>query len=81
LTAAGFTDVHCWLQPEPTLLEAGEPFETYLRTVCLRAHLEQLPTSQHQAFLQEVMRQLGEPVIDYVRLNIDARRSPLGRMA
>ncbi len=81
LTAAGFIEVRCWLQPEPTPLGAGEPFETYLRTVCLRAHLEQLPASEHKAFLQAVMHQLGEPVIDYVRLNIDARRSDLGYKA
>lgn len=78
LRAAGFNDVCCWLQPEPTPLEAGEPFETYLRTVCLRLHLDQLQASEQRAFLREVMRQLGEPVIDYVRLNIDARRSALG---
>jgi len=75
LEAAGFVAVRCWLQSEPTRLEAGEPLETYLRTVCLRPHLEQLPPSEHQAFLREVMQQFGEPVIDYVRLNIEARRA------
>lgn len=73
LSAAGFVDVRCWLHPEPTPLAPGQPFETYLRTVCLRAHLEQLTADERQPFLQEVMRQLGEPLIDYVRLNIDAR--------
>ena len=79
LKAAGFVDVRCWLQPEPTALEAGEPFETYLRTICLRPHLEQLPPSEHPVFLREVMQQLGEPVIDYVRLNIEARRAAAPR--
>lgn len=78
LAAAGFVDVRCWLQPEPTRLTAGEAFETYLRTVCLRAHLEQLPPESHQSFLREVMSRLGEPLIDYVRLNIDARRGHRG---
>jgi trans-aconitate 2-methyltransferase len=75
LKAAGFGAVRCWLQPEPTALAPGEPFETYLRTVCLRPHLERLQPHEHQAFLHEVMRRLGEPVVDYVRLNIDARRA------
>jgi trans-aconitate 2-methyltransferase len=81
LEAAGFVAVRCWLQPEPTPLEPGEPFETYLRTVCLRPHLEQLAPSEQPAFLRNVMEQLGEPVIDYVRLNITARRSEIGREA
>ena len=81
LEAAGFVDVRCWLQPEPTPLEPGQPFETYLRTVCLRPHLDQLAASEQPAFLRNVMEQLGEPVIDYVRLNITARRSEIGREA
>lgn len=43
LRAAGFVDVRCWLHPEPTVLPPGEPFETYLRTVCLHRHIERLP--------------------------------------
>jgi trans-aconitate 2-methyltransferase len=74
LRATGFVDVRCWAQPEPTVLAPGEPFETYLRTVCLRPHLEMLPGGDRVSFLQEVVRRLGEPVIDYVRLNIVARR-------
>ncbi|NEV62317.1 class I SAM-dependent methyltransferase [Thiorhodococcus minor] len=74
LKAAGFIDVQCWLQPEPTTLAPGEPLETYLRTVCLRQHLDQLPEQDRTPFLHAVMQQLGEPVIDYVRLNILARR-------
>ena len=75
LQAAGFVDVRCWLQPEPTMLTAGEPLETYLRTVCLREHLELLSEADREPFLHDVARRLGEPVIDYVRLNILARRA------
>ena len=49
--------------------------ETDLRTVCLRRHIELLPESDRQPFLNEVTRRLGEPVIDYVRLNMLARRA------
>jgi trans-aconitate 2-methyltransferase len=75
LQAAGFVDTRCWLQPEPTTLESAEALNNYLRTVCLREHLQHIPTAQHDAFLSTVVCRLGAPVIDYVRLNIVARRA------
>ncbi len=75
LDAAGFVDVECWLTDEPTRFEPGEPFETYLRTVILGSHLERLPEAERQAFVHEVASRMPEPVIDYIRLNIVARRS------
>jgi len=73
LAAAGFVDVKTWLQPEPTRFEAGEPFETFLRTVVLGSHLARLPADARDAFVSQVAGRLDEPVIDYVRLNITAR--------
>jgi trans-aconitate 2-methyltransferase len=75
LDASGFVDIECWLTDEPTRFEPGEPFETYLRTVVLGAHLERLPAAEHDAFVRAVADGVGEPVIDYVRLNIVARRA------
>jgi trans-aconitate 2-methyltransferase len=75
LRAAGFTDIRCWLVPEPTTLPPGEPFEAYLATVVLGSHLDRLPTDERARFVGEVARRLGRPEIDYVRLNIDARRA------
>ena len=75
LDAAGYVDVDCWLTDEPTRFERGEPFETYLRTVVLGAHVERLPPGERDAFVHAVAEGVGEPVIDYVRLNIVARRS------
>jgi trans-aconitate 2-methyltransferase len=75
LDAAGFVDIECWLTDEPTRFEPGEPFETFLRTVVLGAHLDRLPPDQHAAFVHEVAGRMLEPLIDYVRLNIVARRS------
>jgi trans-aconitate 2-methyltransferase len=75
LDAAGFVDIECWLTDEPTWFEPGEPFETYLRTVVLGAHLERLPPHERDGFVRTVAQRLAEPVIDYVRLNIVARRS------
>ncbi len=75
LDASGFIDIDCWLSDEPTRFEPGEPFETFLRTVVLGAHLERLPVEEHAAFVHEVATRMPEPLIDYVRLNIVARRS------
>jgi trans-aconitate 2-methyltransferase len=75
LDAAGFVDIECWLTDEPTRLDPGEPFETYLRTVVLGAHLERLAADERDSFVHEVAGRLPGPIIDYVRLNIVARRS------
>ena len=75
LEAVGFVEVECWLAEEPTRFEPGEPFEAYLRTVVLGSHLARLPAEEHAAFVHAVAAGLPEPLIDYVRLNIVARRA------
>ena len=75
LDHAGFVDIECWLSDEPTRFDPGEPFETFLRTVILGAHLDRLPETEREAFVRTVVERLAEPVIDYVRLNIVALRS------
>jgi trans-aconitate 2-methyltransferase len=75
LEAAGFVDVECWLTEEPTSFEPGPPFEAYLRTVVLGSHMARLPESEREAFVHAVASALAEPRIDYVRLNIAARRA------
>jgi trans-aconitate 2-methyltransferase len=74
LEAAGFVGVETWLNPEPTTFAPGEPFETYLATVVLGAHLERLPVPDRAAFVHLVASRLPRPEIDYVRLNILATR-------
>lgn len=74
LAAAGFTAIETWLQPEPTRFEAGEPLETFLRTVILGGHVARLAEADRDAFVHEVATRLAEPVVDYVRLNIIATR-------
>jgi trans-aconitate 2-methyltransferase len=74
LEAAGFVDVQAWLHEEPTFIEPGEPMETFLATVMLRAHLDRLPEPDRAAFVRRVAERLPSPEIDYVRLNIVARR-------
>jgi trans-aconitate 2-methyltransferase len=75
LDASGFVDIDCWLTDEPTRFEPGEPFETFLRTVILGPNLERLPEADRAAFVHEVAVRMPEPLVDYVRLNIAARRS------
>jgi trans-aconitate 2-methyltransferase len=70
LAAAGFDEIHCWLQPWP--VEPGDPLE-YVTTVCLGNHLEALPQELRAPYAAEVVRRSGEPLtLEYVRLNIDA---------
>jgi trans-aconitate 2-methyltransferase len=74
LRAAGFVEIEAWLQPEPTRFEPGEPFETFLRTVILGPQVDRLPEGERDAYVREVARRMPEPVVDYVRLNVDAAR-------
>jgi trans-aconitate 2-methyltransferase len=74
LASAGFTDIDTWLNPEPTPLEPGEPIETFLATVVLREHLALMPEADRPRFVHAVAERLPRPEIDYVRLNLTARR-------
>lgn len=72
LEAAGFADVSCRLTPRPVVPD--DP-RGYLETVTLGAHLQALPEALRPAFLDAVLARLDTPVtVDYVRLDIDARR-------
>lgn len=72
LLRAGFTEVRCWLQPKP--VTPAQPLE-FISTVTLGPHLAQLPEDLRQPFAEAVLEQAGKPLtLDYVRLNIEARR-------
>ncbi|BCJ44127.1 hypothetical protein GCM10010168_09400 [Actinoplanes ianthinogenes] len=75
LKEAGFRDVQVDLLDDPARLEPGEQLWSFLGTVILGPYLDQLPAEEHRPFVQEVAARLTEPVVDYVRLNITARRS------
>jgi trans-aconitate 2-methyltransferase len=73
LRRAGFTDVWTWLQPWP--VEPEDP-RAFFSTVILGAHLDRLPESDREPFVDAVLAELDEPVVaDYVRLNLLARRT------
>jgi trans-aconitate 2-methyltransferase len=80
LEASGFTDISAWLSEASTTFEAGAPFEAFLGTVCLRTHLSGIPPAEREAFVKAVAARMPEPTLDYVRLNIVARRGD-GRVA
>ncbi len=70
LATAGFADVETWLEPKTVTID-----EEFLRTVTLGPHLRRLAPDRHGSFVEAVARELGDPLeLDYVRLNIDARR-------
>jgi trans-aconitate 2-methyltransferase len=72
LRSAGFTDISCWL--EPRLVTPADPLP-FVQAVCLVRHLDQLPEQLRLSFRDQVLDRLGSPVaIDYVRLNMAARR-------
>ena len=71
LLAAGFSDAECWLAPAPAQPEHPREF---LATIVLGPHVQRLPERLRESFLDDVLARVGEPVVvDYVRLNIDAR--------
>jgi trans-aconitate 2-methyltransferase len=76
LQSAGFVEGRCWL--EERIEKPREPRE-FLRTVCLGPHLERLPEHLHEVYLDAVLEYIPRPLtLDYVRLNISARRPASG---
>jgi trans-aconitate 2-methyltransferase len=72
LKRAGFADVSCWLQDRPT---APEEPRSFVSTVCLVRHLDPLPAEFRDPFIDRVLERAGDPlVLEYVRLNMSARR-------
>jgi trans-aconitate 2-methyltransferase len=78
LEAAGFTDIQAWLHEEPTRVPAEE-LEDYLGAICLGDHVEGMDDQERSRSVHEVAERMPEPVIDYVRLDIRARRATTGR--
>jgi trans-aconitate 2-methyltransferase len=73
LRSAGFESERCWL--EDRLEKPREPRE-FLRVVCCGPHLERLPEHLREPYLDTVLEYIPRPLtLDYVRLNISARRA------
>ncbi len=75
LEAAQFTGVQARLVTDPVRLEPGAQFEAFIETVLLPAQLRELSPDRRAEAVHEVAAVLGEPVVDYVRLQFTAIRS------
>jgi trans-aconitate 2-methyltransferase len=71
LRRLGYADVWTW--SHAVRVEPDDPRE-YLGTVALGSHLERLEPVLRDPFVDAVIAELDEPVVDYIRLNILARR-------
>jgi len=78
LERAGFTDVQVWTNLEPTPFPSDVALADFLETVCLREHLATIPLADRRDLVERVVAAMPAPVIDYVRLNIVARRDETG---
>jgi trans-aconitate 2-methyltransferase len=79
LEAAGFEEVAAWLHDEVAAFDSVDELARFLGTVVLGGHLERLPEEKRGSFAAAVAEKVaavdGRPALDYVRLNITARRS------
>jgi trans-aconitate 2-methyltransferase len=75
LRSSGFVDVRGRLREDPTRLDSEGTLRDYLRVVVLGRHLAGLVEQERDAYIDAVMAELSEPVVDYVRLEVTARRA------
>lgn len=82
LERAGFDRAHAGLEQADTPFDTVDAAAEFLSTVVLRHHLELLPGDLRAPFARDVaaLRAEDDPegrvVLDYVRLNLEARRPP-----
>jgi trans-aconitate 2-methyltransferase len=72
LRRLGWVDVWAW--SHQVRVEPDDPRE-YLGTAALGSHLERLAPELREPFVDAVIAELPEPVVEYTRLNILARRA------
>ena len=79
LEEVGFESVETWLHEEPTRFGSAQELARFLATVVLGGHLQRLPDGEKEAFAEavagEIVHEDGDPLLDYVRLNMAATRS------
>ncbi len=78
LERVGFIDVHTSLESTPVAFANASEFRIFVDHVCLRPYLSCLPPSLHDAFSTAIVEQAAQDcpafILDYVRLNLTARR-------
>jgi trans-aconitate 2-methyltransferase len=79
LEAAGFEEVETWLHEEVAAFDSVDELARFLGTIVLGGYLEKLPQEERGPFAAAVAEKVvavdGRPALDYVRLNMMARRS------
>jgi len=70
LTTAGFEDVEAWLHDEPTPFANRDELAEFLATAVLHPYIEERPD-----LAETIANRLPECRLDYVRLNVVARRA------
>ena len=82
LEEAGFVDVQTSLEPAPTSFDSSSDFRLFVENVVLWPHLERLPESLRERFLDALVDEAATDndlfVLDYWRLNLTGRRSTPG---
>jgi trans-aconitate 2-methyltransferase len=74
LEGSGFGAVRVWSHPEPTGFRDRDGLIDFLENGCLGELLAGVGASERRDLADRVADAMDEPVIDYVRLNIVARR-------
>jgi trans-aconitate 2-methyltransferase len=75
LSRAGFDEISVRLVPDEARFEDRRQLEAFVATVMLAAELRELPGERGHALVTDVCARLPEPAIDFVRLQIEARRA------
>ena len=71
---AGFTDVSVTLRPAPATFARPEELQGYIETVVLGRHAAAKTPEEREDLSRQVAERLPGGVVDYVRLEVTARR-------
>jgi trans-aconitate 2-methyltransferase len=74
LSRAGFDEIAVRLVPDEARFEDRRQLEAFVATVMLAAELRELPSDRGAMLVADVCDRLPEPAIDFMRLQIEARR-------
>jgi trans-aconitate methyltransferase len=79
LSRAGFAQAEAWTEPAPTPFDSAASFAEFVSKVVLRDELARLANDEERGrYLAELVQAAADDdppfTLDYVRLNIDARR-------
>jgi trans-aconitate 2-methyltransferase len=75
LSRADFDEIAVRLVPDEARFDDRRQLEAFVATVMLAAELRELPADRGAALVTDVCDRLPEPVIDFVRLQIEATRA------